>query len=995
MKPKLELLASPPGTGKTTHCIELFKSQILKSKSGIDSRSFFVLPNREHAERIQNLVLKKGVPGLFNAHILTINDLASRLLGLPQAPRPSEALRVRLLGDILEEPLGFGYFELSKNIPGFHRLLADLVREFKSGLLKIGEFEKRAQSLLKSPAFRSKFKDFTVLIKNYEKRLTALGFAEPEDMIFELMDSRAIVGSADLVVFDGFYRFSRAQEELVRAVTRAAAHTIVTLTVSEEENERPNLFYYPEKTRAFLKRLGFAQKKGAFSTQHRLKNPALAALESRLFLEKAAPSAGPPDGIVIFEAPDTRGEIEMIARQARRLLREEPLYPSDICVILRSVSPYEKTIAAVFERFGLPVHIHERVRLSETQLGAFILRLLRLFASGWRKEDLLYLLKSAYFKGELSEVLVLEAESFARGVSEGREAWLEAAGSLRPALLDFMSLEETLKNAPRAREFIAALRKRVASLPVSKDSPEARAFEEILRQIERLDVASIEELQARLESALFSARPPGKNCVQVYDVVMAIPKEYRVVFIAGLLERRFPLAVAEDPLFKDEERRVLNRKGEVLEERAVRAHGERYFFYMALTRAREKAYFTYPLYDAEGRPSLPSFFVEEVRRAFQAPVRTETRHPADFLAEPEKWEILAEVKAGVALRRDFRSDFLPKKDLEALRAVALHAGPHPHAELTDPKILKELAKNTGPFSATRLEEMAACSFRYFAAQILKLKEPLEARESIEMGLLLHRALETFFKALPEEAKKTGRYLENPERVKKDLAAMLEAAAAHSPLAKAKPYRFQMQLAVMRRAIERFVETETELFQKRGFSPAYFELKFGYGEAPAPDPLSLKAGGKFITLRGQIDRLDISPDGKSAIVADYKLSKRPSVHAKFEKGLELQLPLYLLAARKLLGLEVLGAEHRYLKEPGRQGFYRESVSKILGLSARETSYDDADFENLFSETEKRVAQLVERLWAGHIAVDSKSCEFCKFSAVCRFEPWRLVYAEPEK
>src|SRR3989338_2569423 len=114
----LELLASPPGTGKTTYCIELFRKEILHSKSGIDSRSFFVLPSREHAERIQNLILKKEVPGLFNAHILTINDLAARLLGVPALPRPSDAVRLRVLKEILTNSASFRYFSVAKDISG-------------------------------------------------------------------------------------------------------------------------------------------------------------------------------------------------------------------------------------------------------------------------------------------------------------------------------------------------------------------------------------------------------------------------------------------------------------------------------------------------------------------------------------------------------------------------------------------------------------------------------------------------------------------------------------------------------------------------------------------------------------------------------------------------------------------------------------------------------------------------------------------------------------
>ena len=73
MSSMLELLVSGPGTGKTTACIDLFRKQILRSPGGLDSRSYFVLPNREHAGRIQNLVLKKDIPGLVRR--VVIRDL--------------------------------------------------------------------------------------------------------------------------------------------------------------------------------------------------------------------------------------------------------------------------------------------------------------------------------------------------------------------------------------------------------------------------------------------------------------------------------------------------------------------------------------------------------------------------------------------------------------------------------------------------------------------------------------------------------------------------------------------------------------------------------------------------------------------------------------------------------------------------------------------------------------------------------------------------------
>ena len=131
----LELLASAPGTGKTTYCIDLFRKEILKSPAGLDSRCYFVLPNREHVSRIQNLILKKDVPGLFNVHILTLQDLTQRFLGARAGLRPGEMLRQALIRSILEDSGNtLPYFTSVRDLKGFHELLSETLQEFKAAL---------------------------------------------------------------------------------------------------------------------------------------------------------------------------------------------------------------------------------------------------------------------------------------------------------------------------------------------------------------------------------------------------------------------------------------------------------------------------------------------------------------------------------------------------------------------------------------------------------------------------------------------------------------------------------------------------------------------------------------------------------------------------------------------------------------------------------------------------------------------------------------------
>ncbi len=798
----LELLVSPPGTGKTTHCIELFRDQILKSKGGIDSRSFFILPSREHAERIQNLILKKEVTGLFNAHILTINDFTAKLLGGFSGAAATDTLRRNLIKRILQDPdllaggensKGLQYFGKVAELGGFYHLLADTIKEFKSGLLTISEFESLAQALLKKGVFRSKFRDFSIVLKKYEAALKELGMKEPEDDIASLLKEGGVSGrSVDLVIFDGFYHFTRAQRSLIGAVSRWSGHTIVTLTLPQVEADRKSLFEYPLHTKRFLVEMGFRPKQGSFGDNLRTAEPDLRHLERALFSKEPNVCPQSPSNISLLEAPTVREEIQMIARQIKKLYRETDIHYSDICVVLRTIADYESIIHSVFMEFDIPVNIHERKKLIEQGFAVTLFRFLDLLRNDWRREDLLYFLKSSYLRHQIKpeDALELEALAVGRNISGERSKWFalldasDVTQGAKDALKWVSDWEKKFLNARSLKEFSGHLDVFMSQCGMLKpdeaaasgdaneksDQQAAKTIDTLLKNARRdydaqggrpfVVLPFIEELQEAMEAALFSLKPSGKNRVQVYDVVMALAKEYKAVFIAGLLEKRFPQAVSEDPLFKDDERRVINRKETVLEERLWRVAGERYFFYMACTRAKEKLYLSYPLYDAEARPSLPSFFVDEVKKCFKPGSLSVLRKDLnERLPKSDEWES----EAGVT--RDLsESLFQEEKEgddscfitnpamIEALnewiakdyfKEIVRNGLSDDEAAIRDERIKKSFAGLRGPFSATRLETYATCAFKYFAQRILRLKEPLEGKEPWRWEIYFIRSWKSF------------------------------------------------------------------------------------------------------------------------------------------------------------------------------------------------------------------------------------------------------------
>ena len=91
--------------------------------------------------------------------------------------------------------------------------------------------------------------------------------------------------------------------------------------------------------------------------------------------------------------------------------------------------------------------------------------------------------------------------------------------------------------------------------------------------------------------------------------------------------------------------------------------------------------------------------------------------------------------------------------------------------------------------------------------------------------------------------------------------------------------------------------------------AYGEVPFG-GSEPKTDgavpwdaEAAVEIAGAGFAIAGYIDRLDISADGRRALVRDYKTGRAPGDDIVLDGGKELQRCLYAFAVRALLGEEV--------------------------------------------------------------------------------------------
>jgi len=102
--------------------------------------------------------------------------------------------------------------------------------------------------------------------------------------------------------------------------------------------------------------------------------------------------------------------------------------------------------------------------------------------------------------------------------------------------------------------------------------------------------------------------------------------------------------------------------------------------------------------------------------------------------------------------------------------------------------------------------------------------------------------------------------------------------------------------------------------------AFGEVPFGGAEPKSDATVPWDASavveipGAGFRIAGYIDRLDISGDGRRALVRDYKTGRPPKGSITLDGGKELQRCLYAFAVRALLGAEVtISASLLYLRE----------------------------------------------------------------------------------
>ncbi len=428
--------------------------------------------------------------------------------------------------------------------------------------------------------------------------------------------------------------------------------------------------------------------------------------------------------------------------------------------------------------------------------------------------------------------------------------------------------------------------------------------------------------------------------------------------MCGLQDGAFPLRPGPEPFLDDEERRALARASGL----RLRAHedvldDERHLFYACASRPEEVLFLSWRSSDEEGNPALPSPFVEDVRELFGEP-----------LWEQRGRRLLADVTWPPAMA---------PTPLELRRAQAAAAPssvePPPLPAPQTPAVLAVLAARERE-SARGLEAFAGCGVRWLVDSLLKPGRIDPDPEPMRRGSIAHAVMERTLRGLKA---RTGSGRVAPETLveaERELETALAELGGTPAGARARAALRSLEVD-LRRALRAEAESAT------GLEPERFEWGFG-GERDEFPALDLGEGATAVT--GRVDRIDAGAGGR-ALVRDYK-NRTVYPGAKWTADGRLQVALYALAARELLGLDPIGAVYQPLAGPDLRPRGLVCEEGEGGWVTTDVVEPDV-FDCALTDAREAAVRAARDLRAGRIAACPERCtpRGCAHPSICRAAP----------
>lgn len=954
---QIRFILGPAGSGKTFRCLAEIRRALVEAPDG--PPLILLAPKQTTYQLERQLLAGTSLQGYTRLHILSFDRLAFFIFDqLRKAPPQmlDEEGRLMVLRSLLAKKRDdLKLFRASARLTGFAQHLSQALRELQRHQLTPESLAQLAEDVQSVEGLSAKLHDLATLLGDYLNWLQTHQLQDADHLLDfatqTLREPHEPPGIGEIWV-DGFNEFSPQELDLLAELLPQAAKATITLCLDRIPTEkiswlsnwsvvrqayhkcRQRLATLPNcdiTTELFQRRI---------SESRFVNNPVLFHLESHWTTPEPFPEA--PDtsralkrSLRVAACANPEEEATLAAREILRFVRAGGRY-REITVLARNLQNYHEPLANVFTRYDIPFFLDRRESVSHHPLAELSRNALRTVTYSWARDDWFAALKTGLVPAKEAEIDRLENEALARGwsgkvwhqpitITNDEPLAVELEKLRREIVPPFHKLATVLGKNPTGTQIADAMREFWDTLGVAKtleewSTQEGRpepihltVWEQMNAWLDNVVLAfPTESLQLRewlpiLEAGLAGLTvgviPPALDQVLIGAIDRSRNPDIRLALVLGMNETVFPASPQNSVLLTDADRAALEEEGISLTTVKQQLSQERFYGYIACTRARERLVLTHCESDASGKPLNPSPFLAQFKQLF--PTLTFEIFPG--VRDWRKSEHASELIAPLLRHKTGAPDdgLSSLNDLPTLIPLREKLG-HLIAPSAQPALLPALAHQLyGPAlrtSVSKMEQFAACPFKFFVHSGLRAQERKKFELDVrDQGNFQHEVLADFHDQLKGEKKRWRDITpaEARERIK-TIAAGKIVSFREGLLQSSDETKFTAR--ILTESLQDFVETLIGWMQKQyAFDPMQVELPFG-DETKGFPPWDLDLGeGHRLLLHGRIDRIDVckqenGDDEALCVVVDYKSSQKQLDSLMMEHGLQLQLGAYLNVLR---------------------------------------------------------------------------------------------------
>ena len=684
----LRLIYGRGGSGKSHYCLQDIKEKIKENgKDSNKTRNKLVLmvPEQYSFQSERNLLKVVGVTGIIQAEVLSFKRLAHRVfneVGGLTLKRISDPGKAMLIYNIMEELSSeLKIFARASKQQGFIDIVAETIKEFKRYNIT-PEIIDTSLKNLEDQELIYKLEDLKRIFEKFQEALHK-DYIDSEDeltLLWQKFDESSEYDGAEIWI-DEFSIFTPQQYLVLEKLLKKCKRVNITLAgdgiAAGEDIDNTDIFSVTKKTTRKLLKLAQdnnikVEKPINLNDRNNPRfgdNPELKHIERYFYSSPYSYYKNQVKNLRIYKAFNNYEEIEVVARDIVRLVRDEGYRYRDIAIVCRELESYENIIAAILNEYHIPCFLDQKRTVSGNPFIVFITSVFDIFTKNWSYESVFRYLKTGLTGISMEGLDLLENYVLANGIRGKKwtkeDFWnykinygydREDMTQYEISILNIINetkdiitgplikLQDSLKENKTVRGKCTAIYDfLVESGALERIEQWTNEFREqgrielsneydqisdiVMNTLNSLvevmgdEKISIEKfakiLSVGFEKNEMGLIPVALDEVTVGDIARIRSQGVKALYIVGVNDGVLPRVSKEEGILSDRDRNMLKEKGlELAPDTKTQVFEEQFLVYTTLTTACNYLMLTYPMADIEGKALRPSVVISRMKKIF-------------------------------------------------------------------------------------------------------------------------------------------------------------------------------------------------------------------------------------------------------------------------------------------------------------------------------------------------------------------------------------------